>query len=52
MEITYTGLRPGDKLQEQFVTEREAVLGAPVDGVQWMSSQVWRKRNSLRDSTS
>jgi FlaA1/EpsC-like NDP-sugar epimerase len=38
LEITYTGLRPGDKLQEQFVFEREAVLGSRVDGVQWIDS--------------
>jgi FlaA1/EpsC-like NDP-sugar epimerase len=36
LEITYTGLRPGDKLQEQFVFEREAVRGSRVDGVQWV----------------
>jgi len=38
LEITYTGLRPGDKLQEQFVFEREAVLGSRVDGVRWIDS--------------
>ena len=38
LEITYTGLRPGDKLQEQFVFAREAVLGSRVDGVQWVDS--------------
>jgi FlaA1/EpsC-like NDP-sugar epimerase len=38
LEITYTGLRPGDKLQEQFVFEHEAVLGSRVDGGQWIDS--------------
>jgi len=38
LEITYTGLRPGDKLQEQFVSDREAVLGSRVDDVQWVDS--------------
>lgn len=38
VEITHTGLGPGDKLQEQFVSDREAVLGSPVDGVQWIDS--------------
>jgi FlaA1/EpsC-like NDP-sugar epimerase len=39
VEITYTGLRPGDKLHEQFVSHRESVvIGAPVDGVQWIDS--------------
>lgn len=37
-EITHTGLDPGDKLQEQFISDREAVLGSPVDGVQWIDS--------------
>jgi FlaA1/EpsC-like NDP-sugar epimerase len=38
VEITYTRLRPGDKLQEQFVSGREAVMGAPVDGLEWVDS--------------
>ena len=29
LEITHTGLGPDDKLQEQFVSDREAVLGSP-----------------------
>lgn len=38
VEIAYTGLRSGDKLKEQFVSDREAVMGAPVDAVQWFDS--------------
>jgi FlaA1/EpsC-like NDP-sugar epimerase len=38
VEIVYTGLRPGDKLQEQFVSHRESFRGAPVDGIQWVDS--------------
>jgi len=38
IEITYTGLRPGDKLQEQFLSRRELAVGEPLDGVQWIDS--------------
>jgi FlaA1/EpsC-like NDP-sugar epimerase len=38
IEITYTSLRPGDKLQEQFVSSRELVVGEPFAGVQWIDS--------------
>ena len=38
VEITHAGLGPGDKLQEQFLSDREAVLGSPVDSVQWIDS--------------
>lgn len=36
--IAYTGLRPGDKLQEEFVSGRESTSRAPVDGVYWIDS--------------
>jgi FlaA1/EpsC-like NDP-sugar epimerase len=36
--IVYTGLRPGDKLEEQFVSDCESAIGEPVDGVQWIDS--------------
>ena len=38
VEIVYTGLRPGDKLREQFVSDGESAVGAPIDGVQWIDS--------------
>jgi len=38
LEITHTGLAPDDRLQEQFPSEGEAVLGSPTDGVQWIDS--------------
>ena len=36
--ITYIGLRPGDKLQEQFISNSESIMGAPIDCVQWIDS--------------
>jgi FlaA1/EpsC-like NDP-sugar epimerase len=36
--ITFTGLRPGDKLQEEFVAEGERLSGAPANGVPWIES--------------
>jgi len=36
--ITYTGLRPGDKLQEQFVSSSESTTGASINGVHWIDS--------------
>ena len=36
--ITYTGLRPGDKLREQFVSEREVVSRELVEGLYWIES--------------
>jgi FlaA1/EpsC-like NDP-sugar epimerase len=38
VSITYTGLRPGDKLQEEFVAQDETPWGAPENGIQWISS--------------
>ena len=38
LSITFTGLRPGDKLQEEFVAEGERLSGAPANGVQWIES--------------
>ena len=38
VEITYTGLRHGDKLQEQFTSDRESNMCGPVDAVQWVIS--------------
>jgi FlaA1/EpsC-like NDP-sugar epimerase len=35
--ITYTGLRPGDKLQEEFVAADEAITGEASDGIQWVT---------------
>ena len=35
--ITYTGLRPGDKLQEEFVTAYETVTSETSDGIQWVN---------------
>ena len=34
--VAYTGLRPGDKLQEEFVSSRESISRAPVEGVYWI----------------
>ncbi|MGA9565005.1 MAG: polysaccharide biosynthesis protein [Candidatus Korobacteraceae bacterium] len=36
--ITYTGLRPGDKLQEEFVAQDETLSGLPANGIQWIMS--------------
>lgn len=36
--ITYTGLRPGDKLHEEFVSEREVISRELADGLQWIDS--------------
>jgi len=36
--IAYTGLRPGDKLREDFVSARESAMAAPVDGIFWVHS--------------
>ena len=36
--IQYTGLRPGDKLHEEFVSDRESTLPDPVDGLYWIES--------------
>ncbi|HZD30706.1 MAG TPA: polysaccharide biosynthesis protein [Candidatus Angelobacter sp.] len=38
VQITFTGLRPGDKLHEEFVAANETVLGETADGLQWISS--------------
>jgi len=38
VEVTFTGLRPGDKLQEEFVSATETVLPFAADGVQWVRS--------------
>ncbi|HEX8894558.1 MAG TPA: polysaccharide biosynthesis protein [Terriglobales bacterium] len=50
VEITYTGLRPGDKLTEQFVSDREAVMWAPIDGVQWVDSPTVPEAELAADS--
>ncbi len=36
--ITYTGLRPGDKLQEEFMAADESITGETSDGIQWVTS--------------
>lgn len=36
--ISFTGLRSGDKLQEEFVSPHETVLSETTDGLQWISS--------------
>jgi len=36
--IVYTGLRPGDKLREEFVSSGESVSREPVNGVYWIHS--------------
>lgn len=36
--ITFTGLRAGDKLQEEFVAAHETVIGESADGLQWIRS--------------
>jgi FlaA1/EpsC-like NDP-sugar epimerase len=35
--ITYTGLRPGDKLQEEFVAADETIASQTSDGIQWVN---------------
>lgn len=35
--ITYTGLRPGDKLQEEFVAADETITSESSDGIQWVN---------------
>ena len=36
--ISYTGLRPGDKLQEEFVSKSETISSHPENGLQWVDS--------------
>ena len=36
-EITYTGFRHGDKVQEQFISHRESNVCGPLDAVQWVN---------------
>ncbi|HEY4900244.1 MAG TPA: polysaccharide biosynthesis protein [Terriglobales bacterium] len=38
ISITYTGLRTGDKLHEEFVSDREIIAHELVDGLQWIES--------------
>jgi FlaA1/EpsC-like NDP-sugar epimerase len=38
VSITYTGLRPGDRLHQEFVCGRETLSGAPIGGIQWIDS--------------
>ena len=38
VSIAYTGLRPGDKLHEEFVSEREIMSHELVDGLHWIDS--------------
>ena len=38
VQITFTGLRPGDKLQEEFVAANEVILRETADGLQWVQS--------------
>ena len=35
--ITYTGLRPGDKLHEEFVAADETITSETPDGIQWVT---------------
>lgn len=35
--IAYTGLRPGDKLQEEFVAADETIMSETSDGIQWVT---------------
>jgi FlaA1/EpsC-like NDP-sugar epimerase len=35
--IRYTGLRPGDKLQEEFVAADETITSETSDGIQWVT---------------
>ncbi len=35
--ITFTGLRPGDKLQEEFVSADETISPETAEGIQWVS---------------
>ena len=38
MSITFTGLRPGDKLHEEFVSQRETISDNIGHGLQWLRS--------------
>jgi len=38
VQVTFTGLRPGDKLQEEFIAANESDLGETRDGLQWVQS--------------
>ena len=36
VSISYTGLRPGDKLREEFVSDRETMSPEMPDGLHWI----------------
>jgi FlaA1/EpsC-like NDP-sugar epimerase len=38
VEISFTGLRPGDKMQEEFIAANETVVGDAADGLRWVQS--------------
>jgi len=38
--ITYTGLRPGDKLQEEFIAANETIASESSDEIQWVTGPV------------
>ncbi len=38
VQLSFTGLRPGDKMQEEFIAANETVIGDTADGLQWVRS--------------
>lgn len=38
VQLSFSGLRPGDKMQEEFIAASETVVGDTADGLRWVHS--------------